>query len=232
MKEFNTSCIRCVGGEKVCSYCSEKLVRHGRTASGKIRYRCKSCRRTQVENYTYNAYQKETNNQIITLTKEGLGIRSTARVLRISTTTLLKRLLLIASNIPQPPVAIGKIYEVDEMRIFIRRKTRRYWIVYALERESRQVANFAVGTRSNKTLNSVLQTLRYASAKAVYTDGLRNYRYLLSRSVHRVTLCGTNRIERNNLTLRTHLKRLTRKTICYSRSVLLLSAVLRIYFWV
>ncbi|WP_343791129.1 IS1 family transposase, partial [Wandonia haliotis] len=38
-------------------------------------------------------------------------------------------------------------------------------------------------------------------------------------------------IERKNLTLRTHVKRLNRRTICYSKSLLTLSAIMRIYFW-
>ncbi|OYU93847.1 MAG: transposase, partial [Bacteroidetes bacterium B1(2017)] len=42
---------------------------------------------------------------------------------------------------------------------------------------------------------------------------------------------ATNSIERMNLTLRTHLKRLNRRSIAFSRSVVVLSAVLRIYFW-
>lgn len=58
--------------------------------------------------YTYTAYRQGINMQIITLTKEGLGIRSTARVLRISTTTLLKRILLIAKTISRPAIHSGK----------------------------------------------------------------------------------------------------------------------------
>jgi hypothetical protein len=42
---------------------------------------------------------------------------------------------------------------------------------------------------------------------------------------------NTNHIERKNLSLRTHLKRLNRRTICFSKSLVILSACLRIYFW-
>uniref|UniRef100_UPI0038B39A68 IS1 family transposase n=1 Tax=Flavobacterium soli TaxID=344881 RepID=UPI0038B39A68 len=42
---------------------------------------------------------------------------------------------------------------------------------------------------------------------------------------------GTNHIERNNLTLRTHLKRLNRRAICFSKSLIVLVFVLKIYFW-
>ena len=48
---------------------------------------------------------------------------------------------------------------------------------------------------------------------------------------HKTSLYGTNHIERNNLTIRTHIKRLTRRTICFSRNVDMLYATLKIYFW-
>ncbi|WP_409070947.1 IS1 family transposase [Flavobacterium sp.] len=38
-------------------------------------------------------------------------------------------------------------------------------------------------------------------------------------------------MERKNLSLRTHLKRLNRRSICFSKNLIILNAVLRIYFW-
>lgn len=92
MASIVTSCIRCVDTKTT-------KVKNGKTKSGKQRYICKSCKKTQVESYAYKAYDSNINRQIITLTKEGLGIRSTARVLGISATTLLKRIVSIAQNI-------------------------------------------------------------------------------------------------------------------------------------
>jgi len=88
-----------------------------------------------------------------------------------------------------------------------------------------------VGARTNKTLNTVLKTLFLSEAKRIYTDGLKNYKYLIERKIHKVTRYGTNHIERFNLNLRIHLKRLNRRTICFSKSLAVLSAVLKIYFW-
>ena len=232
MKENTISCFRFSVVLK-CSHCNdENCIKNGRTANGKQQYKCKSCGKRFVLNYTYNAYLSNINQQIIVLTKEGLGIRSTARVLHISTTTLLKRIIGIAQNIPQPVISKGKTYEVDEIRTFVKRKNKLVWIVYALERATRSVVSFFVGARTNRTLNVVLKTLRFAEAKHIFTDGLKNYRYLIPTAVHKVKRYATNHIERNNLTLRTHLKRLNRRTICFSRSVMVLCAVLRIYFWI
>lgn len=214
-----------------CKYCENTCIKNGFYTNGKQRFKCKSCGKRQIEKYSYNAYQPNLNLQIVMLTKEGLGIRSTARVLGISTTTLLKRILSIADSIPRPAVSKGKTYEVDELRTYVGNKKRLVWIVYALERESGKEVSFHVGARTNKTLSVVLQTLKLSEAKHIYTDGLKNYKFLIQNNIHKVTSFGTNHIERFNLNLRIHLKRLNRRTICFSRSFVVLSAVLKIYFW-
>ena len=123
------------------------------------------------------------------------------------------------------------IYEVDEMRCYLKRKDKPMWIVYALERKTKQVVNFSIGLRTKRTLRYVTNTLLLSNPKTIYTDKLVHYKSLLNNIVHNTKPFGTNHIERKNLSLRTHLKRLNRKTICFSRSFILLQCVLRIYFW-
>ena len=226
-----TKCIK-VSDTTICPYCQEqKIIKNGKTKNQKQQYYCKNCQKRFIENYTYNGYCSNLNHNIILLTKEGLGIRSTARVLQISTNTLLKRLLKTAKQIENPIISLGKKYQVDEMRTYIKHKGNLIWLVYALENQTKNVVCFNIGKRTNKTLNFVLQSLKLAKAKTIFTDGLKNYRYLISKSMHCVKQFGTNHIERHNLNLRTHLKRLNRKTICYSRSLAILSAIVKIYFW-
>ena len=212
-----------------CKYCGGTCVKDGTQGNGRQRYKCKSCHRKQQALYSYNAYQKGINGEIVALTKEGVGIRSTARILNISPTTLLSRIVQIAHTISRPPVLTQRTYEVDEIKSFVRRKSEHIWIAYALDRKSKQVVSYNIGLRTNATLNAVLETLRLSDAKRVYTDRLRNYRSLIETKIHRTSLYGTNHIERHNLTIRTHLKRLARKTICFSRSAVILSAILKIY---
>ena len=214
-----------------CKYCGGTCVKDGTQGNGRQRYKCKSCHRKQQALYSYNAYRKGINGEIVALTKEGVGIRSTARILDISPTILLCRIVQIAHTISRPPVLTQRTYEVDEIKSFVRRKSEHIWIAYALDRKSKQVVSYNIGLRTNATLNVVLETLRLSDAKRVYTDRLRNYRSLIETKIHRTSLYGTNHIERHNLTIRTHLKRLARKTICFSRSAVILSAILKIYFW-
>jgi len=231
MDENHPSCIR-FGASHTCPVCqSDHLIKSGKTGTGKQRYCCKACGKRFIVDYSYNAYKTNMNKDIIVFTKEGLGIRSTARILRISVTTLLKRIISIAKGIVQPPIVMGKSYEVDEMRTFIGKKSRLRWIVYALDRENKTVADFNVGRRTNQTLKRVIKSLELSKAHKIYTDKLKNYRYLIPKKLHNTHIHSTNHIERRNLSPRIHLKRLNRKTICYSRSLVVLMAILRIYFW-
>lgn len=226
----NNKCIK-HEDENYCSICKRRSVKNGITKTGIQRFRCKACGKQFQEKYKNNAYAKNTNTQIVQLTKEGVGIRSIARLLNISTTTVLKRILSISKTLTKPIISFGKNYEVDEIRTFVKHKKRLTWIVYALQKDTKQVIDFAVGKRTNKTLNLVIKTLLLSDVKKINTDKLPHYKSIIPENLHNTKLRGTNHIERKNLTLRTHLKRLNRRTICYSKSIIMLSACLKIYFW-
>ena len=103
-----------------CKYCGGTCVKDGTQSNGRQRYQCKSCHRKQQTLYSYDAYQKR-----------GSGIRSTARILNISPTTLLSRIVQIVHTISRPTVITQSTYKVDEIKSFIRRKSEHIWIAYA-----------------------------------------------------------------------------------------------------
>lgn len=228
---MGSKCLKCVGGQLYCSICDAQLIKYGFTKGYSQRYRCKECKTTSVNNYKYNAYNKHINERIVAFTREGVGIKSTARLLKIAINTVLARIKKIAKSIIQPAIPLNQTYEVDELCTFVKHKENRVWIVYALCRATGQVVSFNVGKRTNKTLTGVIQTIQNANPKQIITDKLKNYRYLINRNFHSTKHRGINRIERMNLTLRTHLKRLNRRSLAYSKSIVMLSAVLKIYFW-
>lgn len=112
MASITIRCIKSVDGNK-------SMVKNGKTSYGKQRFICKTCKKSRVENYKSNAYQSELNQQIISLTKEGLGIRSLSRYLKVSATTIIRRIIEIARTIKKPMISLGKEYEVDEICIYI-----------------------------------------------------------------------------------------------------------------
>ncbi len=223
MEEIVHRCIKNVDGIS--------SVRNGKTEYGKQRYKCRGCGKTFLMEYDYQACKPTTNSSIKKLLREGVGIRGLGRLLNISTTTVCSRLLSISRYIKPPYIVKGKVYEMDEMCTYIGNKENRIWVAYAIRRDTKDVVSFVVGKRSNKTLRCVTETLILSDAKRIYTDKLRNYLSLFPRSIHRTKQYSINHIERMNLTLRTHLKRLNRRTICYSKSIAMLTACLKIYFW-
>ncbi|MGN6567877.1 MAG: IS1 family transposase [Flavipsychrobacter sp.] len=230
MQQNLPGCVKLVDGQKKCIYCDGICVKNG-TTKGKQRYLCKQCNKSFVSCYTYHAYKINTGRKIKCLLREGCGIRSIARLLKIAVGTVWRRILLIAKTISRPLPIMQKEYEVDELCTYLGKKTNLLWVVYAVRRDTKQVADFAVGCRTSKTLRMVTETLVLSNATKVYTDKLLQYRSLLPSAIHRTTQYNTNNIECMNLKLRTHLKRLNRRTICFTKSQAMLSACLKIYFW-
>ena len=215
-----------------CLKCKGTPVKNGRSKNNLHRYYCKSCKKNFQYRYVYKACCHPIAQSISTLTKESCGIRSIARILEISTTTVINKTKSIAKAIVRPfPILLGKEYEVDEMRTYIGNKSRLYWVVYALRRDTKEVIDFKVGKRNSNTLWKVVETVVLSGAKKICTDGYELYKSLIPEAIHSKTKYSINHIERNNLSIRTHLKILSRKTICFSRSIEMLEACLKIYFW-
>ena len=79
-----------------CPDCgSEDVVKNGKSNEGKQRYLCRNgdCRRRSfVRDYSYRGYLPSIKQQITDMEVNGSGTRDTARVLKISPTTVIEEL--------------------------------------------------------------------------------------------------------------------------------------------
>ena len=155
-----------------------------------------------------------------------------ARILNISVNTVRTDIKRTGKSISKPPIRLDQEpVEVDELQTFIGNKQNQYWIAYALNRSNGEVMDFIVGKRSRCTLKVLVNTLLLSGVRKIWTDRLNIYRALIPMEIHEDKKYGTNRIERKNLSIRTHIKRLSRRTICFGRSRIMLENCLKIYFW-
>ena len=80
----------------VCPSCNrDDVVKHGQSGEDKQRYRCRNpeCSRcTFIRAYAYRGYLPEVKQQIAEMAVNGSGVRDTARVLKISRTTVTETL--------------------------------------------------------------------------------------------------------------------------------------------
>ena len=80
MAKINVKCIGCG---------SENVIFNGHQ-SGHQMCRCKDCKKGFQLDYTYKGCKKEVKAEIISMSQNGNGIRDAARVLQISTSTVMK----------------------------------------------------------------------------------------------------------------------------------------------
>jgi IS1 family transposase len=169
---------------------------------------------------------------IAKLVCESVNMRGIARVLNISVNTVLARIRRIGANIERPIVAEpNPVFEVDELWTYIGRKDNEYWVAYGLDKATGRVVDFVIGKRTKGTLKLLIDSLLNFQLKKICTDNLTIYQRLIPAAIHQRGAYCINHIERKNLSIRTHGKRLSRRTICFTRNITLLGSCPKIYFW-
>ena len=107
--------------------------------------------------------------------------------------------------------------EMDEMWSFYHDKKHQIWLWWAVEHETNIPLAYTFGTREHKYLDKLLDLLKPFPIRTVYADNNFAYENKIKDKVLIRGKKNTQKIERNHLTLRTRLKRLARKTICFSK---------------
>ncbi|WP_430018603.1 IS1 family transposase [Pantoea agglomerans] len=98
-------------------------------------------------------------------------------------------------------------------------KARQHWLWYAYNTKTGGVLSYTFGPRTYETCRELPALLTPFNIGMLTTDDWGSYARELPKEKHLTGKIFTQRIECNNLTLRTRIKRLARKTICFSRSV-------------
>lgn len=214
-----------------CKNCQGLCIKKG-CQNRRQKYYCKACKMYQQKTYSYRRCTVEDEKMIAKLNNESVNISGIARITGISKSHVINKINQIAKRTEQLIIIEEQQeYEVDEMHTFIGRKTNHCYITYALNRITKQVIYFVVGGRTKENIGKVIEKVKLLNPKRIYTDKLNVYPGLIEKAIHISSSYKINHIERFNLTLRTHLKRLSRKTICFSKSKQMLEHCLRIYLW-
>ncbi len=222
--------------EKIkCPSCSsEKIVKNGHRKNDKQNYLCKSCRKQFIADYTYNGCKPFVKSLIIPMTLNSSGIRDIARVLKISTNTVISAIKKEASRQSEPSFTFEgtdkRDVEIDEMWSFVEKKENQQWLWYAYSRQDKKVLAFVSDKRTDKACKKLITKLSNYPIDKYFTDNWSSYAKYLPEDKHFISKIETQRIERNNLTLRTRVKRFHRKTICFSKTSEMHENVLKIYF--
>ena len=220
-----------------CPHChSEQIVKRGKTRRGTQRYLCQNtacAKGSFLLDYRNRGCLPEVKHTIIDMSLNASGVRDTARVLRISTDTVLSELkkkeaalesvntaLLRIRHPDEVTVAIERAgeAEMDEMWSFVGRKKDQRWLWHAIDHATGAVLAYVFGRRKDEVFLQLKALLEPCGLTRFYTAHWGAYTRQLDAEVHSPGKRHTQKIERKHLTLRTRIKRLTRKTICFSKT--------------
>jgi insertion element IS1 protein InsB len=109
--------------------------------------------------------------------------------------------------------------EVDEMWSFVQRKQEPRWLWHAIDHRRGKVLAEVFGCRQDEVFLQLKALLEPCGITQYYTDHWGAYTRHLDPDEHQPGKRNTQKIERKHLALRTRIKRLARKTICFSKSI-------------
>jgi insertion element IS1 protein InsB len=119
--------------------------------------------------------------------------------------------------------------EADEMWSFVESKLQQRWLWHAIDHHSREILAYVLATHEDEAFVKRKDLLEPFGITQFYTDAWGAYERHLDPDEHIVGKRNTQKIERKHLTLRTRIKRLARKSICFSKSVLMHDIVIGLF---
>ena len=123
----------------------------------------------------------------------------------------------ITGEIEAGGAGMGLGVEMDEQWSWVHDKRHQCWLWWAVDHETNTPLAFTFGTHEHKNLDVLMTLLEPFNINVYYTDNHFAYRTRIAEAQLMIGKRNTQKIERNHLTLRTRIKRLARKTICFSK---------------
>jgi insertion element IS1 protein InsB len=202
-----------------CPYChSDQIVKRGKTHRGTQRYLCQNTAcppQSFLLEYCYQGRLPEVKQQIIDMSLNASGIRDTARVLHISTDTVLRELRKKEDALASVNTALLRTVdsaeiivdieqageaEVDEMWSFVGNKGNPRWWWHASDHHTGAVLAYVFGCRTDAVFLQLKALLAPCGLTRFSTDHWGAYPRHLDAAVHCPGTQNTQKIERKHLT--------------------------------
>ncbi len=112
----------------------------------------------------------------------------------------------------------GLSSELDEMWSYVCKKANPRWLWHAIDHHTGKVLAYVFGRRKDNVFLKLQQLLEPFGITKFYTDGWGAYERHIEAEQHHVGKENTQKIESKHSNLRTRMKRLVRRTICFSKT--------------
>jgi insertion element IS1 protein InsB len=112
----------------------------------------------------------------------------------------------------------GLSSELDEMWSYVGKKAHQHWLWHAIDHHTGKVLAYVFGRRQDDVFLRLKALLEPFGITRYYTDGWGTYERHVNAEQHTVGKAHMQRIESKHINLRTRIKRLVRRTICFSKT--------------
>ncbi len=111
----------------------------------------------------------------------------------------------------------GLSSELDEMWSYVHSKANPRWLWHATDHHTGKVLAYVFGRRKDIVFLELKALLEPFGITRYFTDGWGAYEWHVEAEQHTVGKENTQKIESKHINLRTRIKRLVRRTICFSK---------------
>ena len=206
------SCPRC---------CSCKVVKNGKKKTGIQNIRCKACKLQFQEEYLYWAADYKNRDLLKRMLLRGSGVRDCAVVLGISASAVLRCILRMGKAAKVwPKQGAYHLVQIDEQWSYVGNKQKKVWLLYAICKNSGEILAANWGKRNKKSIRALLKKLQGVEINFYCTDNWQAFAEVLPKEKHIVGKKYTKNIEGINTWFRTRLRRLARRTVCFSKKLI------------
>jgi insertion element IS1 protein InsB len=113
--------------------------------------------------------------------------------------------------------------------VTVRSKAHPRWLWHAIDHRTGTVLAYVFGRRQDEVFLKLQQLLAPFGITKFYTDGWGAYERHLEAEHHQVGKEHTQKIESKHINLRTRIKRLVRRTLCFSKTERMHDLVIRLF---
>ena len=123
----------------------------------------------------------------------------------------------------------GLASEFDEMWSYVGKKAEPRWLWHAIDHHSGTVLAYVFGRRKDAVFLQRQALLEPFGRTRFYTDGWGAYERHIDPVQHHVGKENTQNIASQHLNLRTRIKRLVRRTLCFSKTTTMHDLVIGLF---
>jgi len=180
----------------------------------------------------YKGCVVENREWVLRMLCRGSGIRDCKAVMGVSHSTVLKLIATTAQGITLKPRKYHyHRVQIDEQWSYVGRKEKKVWMLYAYAVEEDEIIAFTMGKRSAKAVKNLYVKLKLLDIDFFFTDEWEAFAVVLPKEKHCIGKAFTKAIEGINTFFRTRVRRLMRRTVCFSKKLIYHYSMIKIVIY-